>query len=117
MSPRWIRRIVIVMFLAGIAGMIVGSVADNNGMAITFGLLTATAAVGLILVSSVAPPEAFRKGGLAVVDARGFDEATAVDVEARIRILVEAGADEDSIRQLVQRAVQLGQNTEPAPRS
>ena len=62
MSPRWIRRIVIVVFVAGIAGMIAGSVADNNGVAITFGLVTAAAAVGLILVTSVAPPDAFRSG-------------------------------------------------------
>jgi hypothetical protein len=116
MSPRWIRRIVIVVFLAGIAGMIVGSVADNNGMAITFGLLTATAAVGLILVSSVAPPEAFRKDGSTAADIRGFDEATAVDVEERIRRLVDAGASEQAVRQLVQRAVQLGQDSDPAPR-
>jgi hypothetical protein len=115
MSPRWIRRIVIVVFLAGIAGMIVGSVADNNGVAITFGLLTAAAAVGLILVSSVAPPEAFRKGGSTIVDARRFDEATAADVEERIRILVDAGADEGALRQLVQRAVQLGEYREPSP--
>ena len=61
MSPRWIRRVVWLVFLGGIGGMIAGSIADNNGMAITFGLLTAVAAVGLILVSSVAPPGSFHK--------------------------------------------------------
>ena len=53
------------MFVAGIAGMIVGSIADNNGVAITFGLITAVAAVGLILVTAVAGPEAFRPGARA----------------------------------------------------
>ena len=62
MAPRTIRRLVIVVFVAGIAGMIVGSIADNNGVAITFGLITAAAAVGLILVTAVAGPEAFRPG-------------------------------------------------------
>jgi hypothetical protein len=60
-SPRVIRWLVIVVFVAGIAGMIIGSIADNNGVAITFGLTTAVAAVGLILVTAVAGPEAFRK--------------------------------------------------------
>jgi hypothetical protein len=106
MSPRWIRRIVIVVFVGGIAGMIAGSIADNNGIAITFGLITAAAAVALILVSSVAPPDAFR-----AADGRPgerFDERTAADVEARIEDLVARGADETRVRQLVQQAIRLG---------
>jgi len=39
--PRTIRRLVWLVFVAGIAGMIAGSIADNNGLAITFGLVTA----------------------------------------------------------------------------
>jgi hypothetical protein len=111
MSPRWIRRIVIVVFVAGIAGMIAGSVADNNGVAITFGLVTAAAAVGLILVTSVAPPDAFRSGRSGPASSRSapnVDEVLAADVEVRIESLVKAGADERTVRQLVQRAVELG---------
>ena len=67
-SPRTIRRLVIAVFVIGIAGMIVGSIADNNGVAITFGLLTAAAAVGLILVTASAPPGAFASGGSPRVD-------------------------------------------------
>ena len=109
MSPRWIRRIVWLVFLVGIGGMIAGSIADNNGMAITFGLLTAAAAVGLILVSSVAPPGSFHKAHQGEA-AEGFDETTAADVEARIAALVAAGADETTVRQLVQQAVRLGRS-------
>jgi hypothetical protein len=109
MSARWIRRIVWLVFLGGIGGMIAGSIADNNGMAITFGLLTAVAAVGLILVSSVAPPGSFNKAR-ANEPPGGFDETTAADVEARIAALVAAGADEQTVRQLVQQAVRLGRS-------
>lgn len=116
MSPRWIRRVVIVVFVAGIAGMIVGSIADNNGFAITFGLLTAVAAVGLILVSSVAPVDAFRKhGGGDGADNETFDERTAADVEARIDHLVATGADEAAVRRLVQQAVRLGRSARHVP--
>ena len=109
MSPRWIRRVVWLVFLGGIGGMIAGSIADNNGMAITFGLLTAAAAVGLILVSSVAPPGSFHKPTHDETS-EGFDETTAADVEARIAALVAAGADETTVRQLVQQAVRLGRS-------
>jgi hypothetical protein len=117
-SPRWIRRIVVVVFVAGIAGMIVGSVADNNGIAITFGLITAAAAVGLILVTSVAPPHAFgrRRPGTDPPPAK-VDEVLAADVEGRIGSLVDAGADERTVRQLVQRAVELGRGQHRARES
>jgi hypothetical protein len=99
------------VFLAGIAGMIVGSIADNNGVAITFGLITAVAAVGLILVTSVAPADAFR-GRESRASGSGtpkrVDEVLAADVEGRIESLIASGADERSLRQLVQRAVELG---------
>ena len=86
--------------------MIAGSIADNNGTAITFGLITAVAAVGLILVTSVAPPASLRKGDQAP-ERPQVDEATAADVEARVEALVEAGADEIAVRQLVQRSIDL----------
>jgi hypothetical protein len=108
MSPRWIRRIVIVVFLGGIAGMIAGSIADNNGLAITFGLITAVAAVGLILVTAVAPA-----GSLSSHETHGSaDERLAMDVESRIDALVADGADEATVRKLVQRAVELGRSEE-----
>ena len=102
MSPRWIRRIVLAVFVAGIAGMIVGSIADNNGTAITFGLISATAAVALILVTSVAGPTAF--------GAPQVDETIAADVERRINELVAGGANEAEVRSLVREAVRLGRS-------
>ena len=98
MDPRIVRRLVLVVFVGGIAGMIVGSIADNNGTAITFGLVTAVAAVCLILVTSVTTRD----------DSVAFDEARAQAMEARIRTLVAEGADEAQVRELVRDAVQLG---------
>ena len=103
MRPRTVRRVVALVFLGGVAGMIVGSIADNNGTAITFGIITAMAAVGLILVTSVAPPGADRTSGHDEVDPE-----VAADVEARIQALVADGADEDAVRRLVRRVTELG---------
>lgn len=102
MQPRTVRRLVLVVFVGGIAGMIAGSIADNNGVAITFGLVTAVGALGLILVTSVAGPS-----GFASPPAELGDEL-ALEVEERIGELVDAGADEQQVRRLVQRAVALG---------
>lgn len=101
MSPRRIRTLVIVVFVGGIAGMIVGSIQDNNGTAITFGLLTAAAAVGLLLVTSVGGTDAFAKAPV-------FDDEAAAQLEIRIAALIAAGADEQSVRELVRESVRLG---------
>jgi len=121
MSPRVVRRIVSVVFVAGIGGMIAGSVSDNNGMAITFGLVTAVAALGLILVTSVAGPGAFVRTdrttgtGPTSEPAGPVDERLAADVEARVQALVDAGAFEADVRSLVGRAVELGRSTRSTP--
>ena len=92
-----LRAVVLVVFVGGIAGMIVGSVADSNGIAITSGLFTAVAALCLVVATSL-------EKAPAVV----FDEAEAARLEARIEELVAAGADEGQVRQLVRDAVVLG---------
>jgi uncharacterized membrane protein YfcA len=102
MQPKIVRRVVLVVFVGGIAGMIVGSIADNNGIAITFGLFTAVAAVCLMLVTSLSTSESVR-----------FDEARAEEMEGRIQALVDAGADEDAVRDLVRDAVVLGRSARP----
>jgi hypothetical protein len=126
-SPRAIRWIVIAVFVIGIAGMIVGSIADDNGVAVTFGLLTAAAAVGLILVTASAPPGAFAKGGPSgrTKPAGSTDRSTdgstdggqtdPVDaeqagqaIEEQVARLVAAGAEEHEVRELVRRAVLFG---------
>ncbi len=111
MSPRTIRRLVLVVFVGGIAGMIVGSILDNNGVAITFGLVTATAAVGLILVTAVAPPEAFRKGAVRVAATSGDGDGDGALVEEQVERLVTAGADETEVRELVRRSIAFGRRS------
>jgi hypothetical protein len=105
-GPRGIRRIVIVVFVLGIGGMIAGSILDNNGFAITFGLITAIAALALVLVTQVSPPGSLAKPGEPVAPV--VDERLAADLEARIETLVAEGANETDVRKLVGRAIELG---------
>jgi hypothetical protein len=102
-SPRHVRRVVYAVFVAGIVGMIVGSIADNNGVAVTFGLVTAAAALGLILITSVVGADGFARPV-------AFDERSAEQIESRITALVDAGADEEAVRDLVRDAVRLGRS-------
>jgi multisubunit Na+/H+ antiporter MnhB subunit len=92
-----IRRVLVAVCLGGIAGMIVTSIADSPGGALTFGLLTAAAALGMILVTAVT------NGGSALED----DELGQL-VEERIALLVADGADERAVRALVRDARKLG---------
>ena len=95
MTPGAVRLGVIVVCVGGIAGMIVASVADNNAIALTFGLITAAAVACLIVataVTSAAPT--------------GHDEDME-RVEAMVRALVDEGADEVAIRALVREVVHL----------
>jgi hypothetical protein len=108
MSPRGIRWVVVVVFVGGIAGMIVGSILDNNGIAISFGIVTAVAALCLMLVTSVAPPGSLARRRSPARHADAVDPEVAADVEARINDLVAGGADERAVRQLVRRAMDLG---------
>jgi hypothetical protein len=97
---RRLRWVVGVVFVGGIAGMIAGSIADNNGAALTAGLITGVAALCLILATAVSQDA--EAGGLR------FDDAGAAELERRIGELVEAGADEDAVRDLVRESVRLG---------
>ncbi|MCP5026157.1 MAG: MFS transporter [Actinomycetia bacterium] len=110
LSPHLVRRVVLVVCAAGIIGMIVGSIADRTGVAISFGIMTALAVLGLILVTSVAGPEAF--GGSRAIPER---EAAAVDIA--IDELVAAGADEEQVRELVRRSLVLGRRLGPGTNS
>ena len=115
MTPRAVRRLVLVVFVGGIGGMILGSILDNNGVAITFGLVTAAAALGLILVTMVVPAEAFqRPGGDRLPGADGSrssssstddDEQAGAMVEEQVELLTAAGADEREVRELVRRVM------------
>ena len=97
MSPGVVRRVVIVVCVAGIAGMIVSSIADNTGAALTAGLVTAIAVLCLIVATAVTGAQGV-----------GISDLLASDVEERVEALVAAGADEDDVRALVGAAVRLG---------
>jgi len=100
MPLRILRIVVIVLCAGGITGMIVASVAgNNNGWVVTFGLLTAVSVVVLMAFSSAANRAS---------PAAAVDERLAEQVEDRIRALVETGADETAVRDLVRDAVLLG---------
>jgi multisubunit Na+/H+ antiporter MnhB subunit len=102
---RIVRWIVIGVCVFGIAGMIVGSVADNNDVALTFGLITAAAVLCLMVATAVSPPSASSKLAAAPT---AFDDAQAARVERLVDGLVGAGADESDVRRLVGEAVRLG---------
>jgi hypothetical protein len=98
---RVLRVVVIILCGAGITGMIVASVAgNNNGWVVTFGLLTAGSVV-VLMAFSAAANRAPSGGGT-------VDEELAARLEDRVRNLVETGADEGAVRDLVHDAVLLG---------
>jgi hypothetical protein len=111
MSPRVVRWLLALVCVAGIAGMIISSIAGSTGGALTFGLTVAVASLGLILVTTVLGPGGFRSRATAPVD-----DDLAQDVERRVDALVAAGADESALRALVRAAVHLGRHAEQQPR-
>lgn len=96
---RVIRTICIVIFVAGIAGMIVTSINGNNvGVVTTIGMTTAVSALVLLTASTVAT-----RRRLDV-----FDDALAERIEGQIVDLARDGAGEDRLRRLVADAIDLG---------
>jgi len=95
MSAVAVRRLVVAVYVLGIAGMIVSSIADNTGAALTFGLVTAVAVLCAIVATAVSGRP---------------DEEQAARVEAGVQELVAAGADEGAVRRLVSEAVRLGKS-------
>jgi hypothetical protein len=97
-----LRLIVALIGAGGIIGMIVGSVADNNnGVVVTAGSIAAVAAIVLITANAVARDRVYGT----------VDEIQAERIEEEVRALVDAGADESALRDLVRRAVRLGRTT------
>ncbi|MGD9999208.1 MAG: hypothetical protein AB7L17_06545 [Ilumatobacteraceae bacterium] len=97
-AARWITRACALVFVGGIAGLIISSVAgNNNGVVLTIGGAIAAA----VLVQLV----------VATITARGridaFVEADAERIEEQIVALVRAGADEGAVRALVRDAIRL----------
>jgi hypothetical protein len=92
---RRVRGAVMIVCALAIAGMIAGSIADNNRVALAFGLVAAAAALCLLTVTAVAPPDR----------ASALDETVAAEVEADIARLVAEGADEATLRDLLRKVM------------
>jgi hypothetical protein len=90
-----------VVFVCGIAGLIISSIAGNNvGVVTTIGLITSLAAIVLLTASTVANRQR--------IDA--FNDALAEQVEGQIGTLISSGAKEDTVRKLVRDAINLGRS-------
>ncbi len=97
-TTRWLIRACIAVFVCGVAGLIIASVAgNNNGVVLTIGGCTSIAALVLLTISATT-----ERGR---IDA--FVEADAEQLEQRIGALVAAGADEAEVRALVRDAMRL----------
>ena len=78
MTLRVLRWAVIAICVVGIAGMIIGSIADNNnGVVVTFGLITAVSIIVLMAVATTARSLEAKQTAAAEVD-----EALAEEIEA-----------------------------------
>jgi hypothetical protein len=98
-ARRWIPRICTGIFVAGIAGLIISSVAGNNaGVVLSIGLAIVFAAVALLTYGAVTAKDRIAP----------FDEARAEQLEQQVTALVEAGAPEDQVRALVRDAMRIG---------
>lgn len=99
MARRWIPRVCIAVFVAGIAGIIVTTINGNNeGVVLSIGLGIVLAAVAMLTTNAV--------GGGRRIEV--FDEAAAEKVERIITTLVADGADESTVRALVRETRRLG---------
>lgn len=99
MPISWFRGGAAVLWVTGIAGMIISSVnGNNNGWVTTFGLLTVLATVCVLAATA-----ATRKDRIDV-----FEEADAERLEDQVRALIDAGADEAAVRDLVRDALRMG---------
>ena len=117
--PAVVRWSAMALCLAvSIPGMIVSSIGDNLGAAITFGTVGAIASLCLITVTAVvvdpSPTQPVIAPGASGATKAASAGAAAADVEAigaelerRIGTLIEAGADETEVRDVVRLAVHL----------
>jgi hypothetical protein len=94
-ATRLITRACIAVFVCGVAGLIISSIAgNNNGLVLTIGGAIVAAALVLMTVNTVTVHER--------IDA--FDDAAAEQLEAHVAKLVAQGADEADVRTLVREA-------------
>jgi hypothetical protein len=106
MTLRAFRIACAVVFVAGIATMIVTTIVSNDmGVMITTGVLTAIAAIVLLAVTAVSDGRPL--GSIT-------DDIAAERLERRIGALVAEGADETELRTLVRDSLRLGRGTREA---
>ena len=98
MSLKALRQVVAFCCLGSLGGLIAGSIADNNGAAITAGMVGAIAMLCLIATNAVV-----RGNNLG-----GAQDALAAELEARVNELVTSGADERALRDVVRKAIRYG---------
>ncbi len=99
MARRWIPRACAGVFVAGVAGLIISSVAGNNaGYVLSIGLVMVFAAIALLTYAAVTAKERIEP----------FDEARAEQLEAQVAALVQSGAPEAQVRALVRDALRIG---------
>jgi len=106
-SVRAVRISTLVICVAGIIGMIVTSVLNHNGAAITFGLITAVAIMCSMVAKAVAADTQRHAAALPPTD------DLAELVESHVSAVVAEGASEPAVRQLVGEAVRLGRALGP----
>lgn len=98
MARRWIPRVCALVFVGGIAGIIVTTLNGNNeGVILSIGLCISFAAVALITIAAT--------GGRRI---DVFDEAAAEQLEGQVAALIAAGAPEEQVRALVRDALRVG---------
>jgi len=98
---RTIRISCSVIFVFGIAGMIISSIAGNNvGVVTTIGVTTAIAALVLLIATVSSSPNRLDV----------FDEADAQILERQIVELVKSGTNETALRSVVRDATKLGRH-------
>ena len=102
LAPGTLRGAALLLCATGIVGMIITSIADEIGAAITFGFIGATGAFALLLVGVLVP---------AVESAASWDEERAAAVEDAVQRLVAAGADEEDLRSTIVAAIHLGRRS------
>jgi hypothetical protein len=111
-----VRTAALVVCVAGIAGMIVTTIGDHNGAAVTFGLVTAVAVLCSMVAQAVAADAEHRlAGGVVAGAAEGGPDVDALAdlIEGQVQAMVADGADEATVRQLVGEAVRLGRTLAP----
>lgn len=103
MATKVITRACIAVFVGGLGGLIIASIAgNNNGVVLSIGAAIVLAAIVLMAVNTVTVTD--RIDALVEASNEAADEAAAAQLEVHITRLVEQGANENDVRSLVREA-------------